>query len=290
MNKKNQKKLYVTITMDVDPDANIAVEGSITPVSPEMDRRISIRETRWGLYILFRIADILDLPLTVFWEARTLNLVNLTWPELINAYRQKKNCEHGCHGYRHEDYDGKKSGQKLSFEETKALIGKASNIISRTFGCRPAGFRAPYCRLTDNLIKALGTFSFQYDASITVKQDKSPPKPYQIGEESEGQIREIPLYQGRDSKGEPVSGYLWQLFEGNRTPDQYLSLVQGTARKFPGCMLQIAIHPWHLRANKKNQSPARIGKAGVSKLWYFLKKLQKIPNVELVTVSEYLGL
>ena len=43
-----------------------------------------------------------------------------------------------------------------------------------------------------------------------------------------------------------MSCYLWSLFEGRRTAEEYVAAAERFAQQCPAGVFQLALHPWHL--------------------------------------------
>ncbi|MFW6044536.1 MAG: polysaccharide deacetylase family protein [Planctomycetota bacterium] len=267
----------IVLTVDVDPDANKPVEGRADAVTAGLDR-VCVQACREGLYQLHRILGNFNLPATLFWEARTLRLLTHTAPELIRSICQCERYEHACHGYRHEDLPGDVSGVPLHRSDLRAIVRQSKNIIAGVTGERPIGFRAPYCRLPDWAFAVIHRCGIEYDSSRTARLHFSghppPITPYVPENLPEGcQLRELPLISTIDQNGDAISGYLWQLFEGNRSVEDYRHMVETIAQSGSSMPPQLAIHPWHLSVNGDGQKlPAGVGAAQFTELIHMLHR------------------
>lgn len=281
---------HVAITLDVDPDANISVPGCVDAVSSGLDRRVSLKACKDGLHHIHRLNTALNIPLTVFWEARTLRNISLTHPSVLQKYRRSEIIEHGCHGYRHEDFTGENSGCKLSYGIIKDVLTKSTRRIADILDITPVGFRAPYCRISEELIAVLRDMFYQYDASLTVEMGRGQLDPYMLNSNDSNNLWEIPLCRGIDSHGKAISGYLWQLFEARREVTDYLEAIEKAATNSPGGLFQIALHPWHIVVNQEGaQNSTSQIKFIVAQLEELFKAIVATERLQLTTLSAYLS-
>lgn len=282
-----QETLFVALTADVDPDANRAVPGRPDPVtSGDPDGRALTDATLKGMGALLELLDGLALPATFFYEGRTLDALSAREPALLQKLREGASFEHGCHGWCHEDFAGLDSGLPLGAVETRRALDAAGQAFGRAFGRRPTAFRAPYCRLTPHLTAALPEMGYRYDASETcVPSGRWPMRPYRLGPlHNSGALYELPLTRWRDRRGRTISCYLWQLFEGRRPVRDFLDMAQALRARFPGGLLQLAFHPWHLIVSERNQPLSD----PVGKLSDLLNELRARDALAFTTVGAYL--
>ncbi len=287
--KKTKLTTPLALTLDVDPDANRAIAGRVDCVSAGFNARITLAAARKGLHALHRLLLSLRLPATAFWEARTLNALAKTDPALITQLAENTALEHACHGLRHEDLTAHLSKCPMSRQEKIDRIVRATDIITGIMGTRPAGFRAPYCRVDRTDLDILSELGYSYDASSTSDAfngffkggfDSSPDAGLAKG------IREIPMLLWRDAGGKPISGYLWQLLEGRRTPGEYIDMVEEIGEKHPGRLIQLALHPWHL-AVREDGEPVAGMLPGLGAVHAVLLSLQSNPGILLTTVQDH---
>ena len=98
-------------------------------------------------------------------------------------------------------------------------------------------------------------------------------------------VRELAQCRTRDKQGRPISGYLWQLLEGNRPAGDYLHMIESLRTACPGGLLQIGVHPWHLIVSADGQPlPA----AAVGRWSEFIARATDLPGVSFVTARDYL--
>jgi hypothetical protein len=283
------RPLFVAITADVDPDANQPVLGRADAVSAvQTDGEVSLDGCFQGLAALLDVLERLALPATLFWEARTLSELGERRPGLLRRAVETGRLEHGCHGYCHEDFAGVVSGLQLSSHEVSDVLEKAGQVFSRAFGRRPQGFRAPYCRLTAELGAALAAAGYSYDASLTRPASaRWPLTPYRLTETPE--LWELPLCRSRDRDGQPISSYLWQLFEGNRQPEDYVFAVEKLRDGYAGGLMQVALHPWHLIVSADGRPLGEVGGAtGPEALANLVERLTEMPGIRFSTAGAYL--
>ena len=276
--------LYIALTADVDPDANRAVSGRPDAVtSRDADGLARTDACLEGLRAMLGLLADLSLPATFFHEGRTLDALAAADPALLERLRVDASLEHGCHGWRHEDYAGLDTGLPLGPDETRQALDAAGEAFRRAFGRAPTAFRAPSCRLTPHLTAALQALGYRYDTSETrIPSADWPMRPYRLGS---GTLYELPLTRWRDRRGKAISCYLWQLFEGRRPVHDYVELAESLRGRFPGGLLQLALHPWHLFVSERNQPLAD----PVHKLAELLGELSTRNGLAFATVGEYLA-
>jgi hypothetical protein len=278
-----QAPLFIALTADVDPDANRPVEGrpdAVTSGDPEGRARTDA--SLKGMHVLLDLLGDRALPATFFYEGRTLDALAAREPALLQRLRAGTAFEHGCHGWCHEDFAGSDSGLPLSAPETRRALKAAGQAFSRAFGRPPTAFRAPYCRLTPHLAAALPELGYRYDTSETrIPSGQWPMQPYRLGR---GTLYELPLTRWRDRRGRAISCYLWQLCEGRRPVRDYLDMAEALRARFPGGLLQFALHPWHLVVSERNQPLSD----SVGRLSELLSELHTRDGLAFTTVGAYL--
>jgi peptidoglycan/xylan/chitin deacetylase (PgdA/CDA1 family) len=229
--------LFVALTVDVDPDANRPLPGRVEAVSAGREDGVELDACFRGLSRLLDLLEERSLPATLFWEGRTLEELREREAGLLERVRGHPSLEHGCHGYRHEDFAGKTSGTPLGQAETRAALAQAGEVFAETFNAAPRAFRAPYCRLTPELAQALAQLGYAYDASATRRP--SPEwrlRPFRL--EAAPAVWELALCRSADRHRRVMSSYLWQLFEGNRPVADYVHLVASLHASCTGGLLQ----------------------------------------------------
>ncbi len=284
----NSLPLYVALTVDVDPDANRPEPGRTDAVSAGAGGRVSLRACRQGLEALAALLEELHLPCTLLWEARSLRVLARTAPRLVHSLVENKACEHGCHGLRHEDFAGRDSGLPIGGQQTLEIMQEATRIVTGETGRRPAGFRAPYCRLTPGLRRALAALGYSYDATLMRTPGSHWPLTASRLRGTDGRVWELALPRGRDRSGRPITGYLWQLLEGRRRPEDHVEFAARAAGMCSGGLLQVALHPWHLLVSARGAAVRSAG-SGASDLRAVLCGTGSLPAVRFATASAYLG-
>ncbi len=277
--------LHVALTADVDPDANRPAAGRPDAVGPGGGEP-TVTACLEGLGLLVDLLAAHGMPATLFWEGRTLEALAEREPNLLGRAAAAPSLEHGCHGWRHEDFAGTVSGRPLGAGETAAALDEAERAFQAAFGRRPLGFRAPYCRTTPELARVLAERGYDYDASRTVDPvagDALVPRRLA----GEAGPWELPLCRGRDPRGRPMSGYLWQLLEGARDPGDYLHLVAWARERCPGGLLQFAFHPWHLVVSAEGERFG--GGAAWLRFTDLIAALRTVDGVAFTTCGAYLA-
>jgi hypothetical protein len=285
MTPRPDDRLFIAFTADVDPDANRPCPGRPDAVSPGPGDRATFDACFDGLAALLGALDEHGLPATLFWEGRTLEELADRRPALLPSVAGAASLEHGAHGYRHEDFAGTVSGMPLDAARTADAVARAGAAVRDAFGTDPAGFRAPYCRLTDHLLRALADASYAYDASTTATLSPAYGlRPFRMPDEP--RLHELALCRSIDARGRPISCYLWQLCEGNRTVDDYLHLLRSARECGPGGLLQIALHPWHLVVSAEGRA---LGDAPLRELRALLAQVVAEDGVAFTTAGAYLA-
>lgn len=276
------RELRISLTVDVDPDANRPVPGRPDAVSARADGARHEACFR-GLDVLLTALENRCLPATFFWEGRTLQVLEATDPALLERAAGHALAEHSCHGMRHEDFAGTMSGRPLDDGEALAALREAGDAVAAAFGAPPPGFRAPYCRLTPAVCRALSDLGYSYDASLT--HDVAAGESLEPGELADAPgVVELPMPCAKDSLGRPISAYLWQLFERKRTFFEYVRLVRGLRERCAGALVQVALHPWHIFVGSDGLALAD----GTPLLLGFLDALQEVDGTSFTTNIDYL--
>jgi len=282
----------VALSADVDPDANRPRGGRTDAVSAGAPGgAASLTACRSGLATLAQVLRETGVPCTFFWEARSLSTLSDEAPDLIDRLVADGAFEHACHGLCHEDFSGRDSGIVIGRRQTLAILREASKIIEEVTGARPRGFRAPYCRWTAALGQALSELGYGYDATRNREPGKGwalRPYPLLPGAGA-GPPWALALCRARDASGRPITGYLWQLFEGGRPPGDYVDLAASLARRFPGGLLHVALHPWHLTVSAAGEPlGARSPRNAAADLGAVVQGIGRLDGVRFVTPSAYL--
>ncbi len=82
-----------------------------------------------------------------------------------------------------------------------------------------------------------------------------------------------------------MSCYLWQLFEGRRPVHDYIEMAESLRGRFPGGLLQLALHPWHLIVSEHNRPLAE----PVHRLAELLGELTTRDGLAFTTAGGYLA-
>ena len=96
----------------------------------------------------------------------------LTFPEPFEAIMADGH-EIGAHGVYHEYVP------KLALEEERDLLRKQVEIHERLVGRKPRGYRSPALDVTDNTLKLLAEFDFEWDSSL-MGRDFTPYRPRMV--------------------------------------------------------------------------------------------------------------
>jgi hypothetical protein len=279
--------LFVCLSADVDPDANIPRRGRTDAISAHQGDTVCLDASRQGLDVLAGVLEELSLPCTLFWEARTLQTLAAASPQTIRRFLDNGLLEHGCHGLKHEDFAGKDSGLPINAEETARILRQATDIVAAVTGARPAGFRAPYCRLTPELTAALSEAGYLYDSTLTRTPGQDwtmRPCPLDPGP-TDKPVWELAICRARDGRGKPITSYLWQMFEGRRPTEDYVSLVSSLRGPYQGGLFQLALHPWHMVVDETGK---RIPRDTERELRTVLTDISRLDGVKFITAGEYL--
>ena len=270
----------VAVTLDVDPDANRAVAGRVDAVSPPVQAgQARFDAVEAGLRDALAILASLDVAATLFFESRTA--VELA-ERGLDLRQLCRGHEVACHGRRHEDLLGTVSGLPLSPSQIRDMLADSRDAIEQVTGARPVGFRAPYTRVDDTVLSVLSDLGFAYDSSITREACASwRMEPYRVAEG----LWEVPLPSLRDSNHKLMSCYLWPFFEGRRASDEYVAAAADVARRFPGGIFQLALHPWHILIDEDGQrfSAAEAGRNRTA-LAEVLSRLAGLDGVTFTTL------
>jgi hypothetical protein len=286
MSEKNAP-LFICLTLDVDPDANRACAGRLDAISPHSGGGVSVEACRRGLAFLDETVRRLDLPCTLFWEARTLELLSAADPALIRAWVANPKAEHACHALKHEDFAGTDSGIPIGERETLAIVKEATGTVARLTGSTPEGFRAPYCRMTPALSAALLDAGYRYDATLTRTAGKQwDMRPYTLVQSGGKCLKELALCRSHDDDGRPITSYLWQMFEGRRKPAQYVNLACRLKDTCRGGLFQIALHPWHIFVDERGQ---QLTAQARNDLTLVLEQVSKLSGIRFLTARSYLA-
>lgn len=284
---KTVDPLYIALSLDIDPDANTAVKGQYdTLSSPIQYGKIQIEACRKGLQKIFELLDVYTIEATLFYEARTAQMLiaeGMDLPKLSERH------EISCHSLKHEDFLGKVSGMPMEAGIVEKTIGEATQILEKNFGRTIKGFRAPYTRINTTVVQVLEKLGFQYDSSETVTLGngwRGNPFPLEIFDST---LLELALPSFHDAHGKKMSSYLWAIFEGKRVAREYINIVLQARDVARGGLFIFAIHPWHLYVNHQgNQFSKEQVKNHVKDLEYILSRIKRMSGVQLIRMDNYL--
>ncbi len=284
---KAEEYLYVAISLDIDPDANNAVKGRHDALSsPTENGTVRIDACRNGLQRILELLDTYNMDATLFYEARTAQMLiadGIDLPKLSERH------EVSCHSLKHEDFLGKVSGLPMEGRSIEEVVAMAKDILEKIFGRPVKGFRAPYTRTDRTVVKILEELGFQYDSSETVlmnSQWTGKPFPLEIFDVN---LLELALPSFHDEKGKRMSSYLWAIFEGKRLPREYVDMVLRAKELAKGGLFIFAIHPWHLYVNHHG-SPFRKEQVikNLNGMEYILSQLRRTEGIRIVRQDRYL--
>ncbi len=236
--------MYVALSLDIDPDANSAVEGRHDALSsPTEQGTIRVDACKKGLQKIFALLEKYDIAATLFYEARTAQMLlgdGMDLPKLSERH------EIACHSLKHEDFMGKTSGMPMDEKSIGESISEAKHILEKLFGRTVKGFRAPYTRINQTVVKILEQSGFQYDSSETLTLDINwNGIPYRL-DTFNSNLLELALPSFPDAKGKKMTSYLWAIFEGRRGPGEYTDAVFQARNAVGEGLFVFSTHPWHL--------------------------------------------
>ncbi|MCF6154540.1 MAG: hypothetical protein E3K36_04655 [Candidatus Brocadia sp.] len=279
--------LSVAISLDIDPDANCAVEGRHDALSsPTEHDKISVEACRKGLQRILELLDIYDINATLFYEARTAQMLVT---EGVNLHTLSERHEVACHSLKHEDFLGKISGMPMEEESIEEVITKAKDILENIFERDIKGFRAPYTRINRTVVKVLEQLGFQYDSSETVAvgtEWTGNPFPLEIFDSN---LLELALPSFHDKKGKRMSSYLWAIFEGRRVSDDYVDAVLRARDVAKGGLFIFSIHPWHLYVDcQGNPFNGEQVQKNLKNLEYILSQVKQMDGIQMLRQDKYM--
>src|SRR3972149_9989275 len=284
---QSDKPMYVAISLDIDPDANSAVEGRHDALSSPIEQgEIRVDACKKGLQRILDLLEKYDIDATLFYEARTAQMLiedGMYLPRLSERH------EIACHSLKHEDFLGKVSGIPMNEKSIEESIEKAKEILVKLFGQEIKGFRAPYTRINRTVVKVLEQLGFQYDSSETVilgTEWAGNPYPLKAFDSS---LMELALPSFRDAKGKKMSSYLWAIFEGRRISSEYIDAVVQARDVAKHGLYVFSIHPWHLYVDcKGNQFGKNQVRKNLENLDSILSQLKQMQGIQLLRQDEYL--
>ncbi|CAG1769874.1 Peptidoglycan deacetylase [uncultured bacterium] len=284
---KNHEFLYVAISLDIDPDANSAVEGRHDALSSPVEHgKIRVEACKRGLQRILELLDIYDIDATLFYEARTAQMLvadGMDLPALSERH------EVSCHSLKHEDYLGKVSGVPMEEESIEETITKAKDILENIFKRDMKGFRAPYTRVNQAVVRVIERLGFRYDSSETVTMGAEwKGSPFSL-EKFDSDLLELALPSFQDSKGQKMSSYLWAIFEGRRGSGEYIDAVLWARDVAQSGLFVFSIHPWHLYVNcKGNPFNREQVQKNRDNLEHILSQLKQMRGIQMLRQDTYM--
>ncbi len=284
---KDNEYLYVAISLDIDPDANSAVRGRYDALSsPVENEMVRIDACNNGLQRILGLLEKYDMDATLFYEARTAQLLiadGIDLPKLSERH------EVSCHSLKHEDFLGKVSGLPMEERSIEEAVAAAKGVLEEIFGRPVRGFRAPYTRINRTAVKILEGLGFQYDSSETVSMDSGwTGQPFSL-KIFGSDLLELALPSFFDASGKKMSSYLWAVFEGKRAPSEYTDMVLRARELAKGGLFIFALHPWHLYVNQHGSSFSKEQIARNSdSLEYILSWLKQLKGIRIIRQDRYL--
>lgn len=284
---KIDELLSVAISVDIDPDANSAVEGRHDALSsPTGHGKVTIGACKRGLHKILELLNIYDIDATLFYEARTAQMLVA---DGMNLRKLSERHEVSCHSLKHEDFLGKVSGMPMEEESIEEIVTKAKNILENIFERDIKGFRAPYTRINQTVVKVLERLGFQYDSSETVTMSTEwagIPFPLEMFDSN---LLELALPSFHDTKGKKMSSYLWAIFEGRRVSIDYIDAVLGARDVAKGGLFIFSIHPWHLYVDcQGNPFTMEQVKKNLENLEYILSQLKQMQGIQMLRQDKYM--
>ncbi len=279
--------MYVAVSLDMDPDANSAVEGRHDALSSPIEYgEIRVDACKKGLQRIFELLEKYDIDATLFYEARTVRMLiesGMDLPKLSERH------EIACHSLKHEDFLGKVSGIPMNEKSIEESIDKAKEILVKVFKREIKGFRAPYTRINRTVVKVLERLGFQYDSSETATLGTGwAGKPYPL-EAFDSSLLELALPSFRDAKGKKMSSYLWAIFEGRRVLGEYIDAVLQARDVAKGGLFAFSIHPWHLYVDcQGNQFGKDQIRKNLENLESIFSQLKQIQGIQILRQDKYL--
>jgi hypothetical protein len=143
--------------------------------------------------------------------------------------------------------------------------------------------------MTATVADVLRDIGYEYDASTSRRPGSEWEMfPYALPDgDGDRPLWELALMLWRDANGDLISGYLWRLLENDRRPEHYVQMAGELANQFPGGLLQLALHPWHLTIDEEGN---RYGDPASTRmrLATTLKSIMALQEIRFVTVGGYL--
>ncbi|MFQ5862854.1 MAG: polysaccharide deacetylase family protein [Candidatus Brocadiales bacterium] len=276
-------QLFATFSLDIDPDSNKAVRGRIDALShPPEKGLVKIDAAHRGLIETLQLLEYLDIPASLFFEARTAQLLAEKGPENLQTLTARH--EIGCHSYRHEDFLGTTSGIPISKAQAQEIICQSMDILNGIFHRKIIGFRAPYLRINRELLSLLGELGFEYDSSII----NDCIRPFYMNAAS---LWEFTVASLRADSGRRITSYLHPIFEGKRDVEEYVWTVASQAQRIKGGLFILALHPWELFVSHSGKTlSAEDSRQRLERLANVLQGLKATPGLKFVGLEQYLDI
>ena len=278
--------LNIAISLDIDPDANTAVEGRLDALSASFNGKVCVEACKKGLQKTLKLLDVYAIESTLFYEARTAQMLltdRMDLPELSERH------EVACHSLKHEDFLGLVSSMPMEESHIEETIIEAREILEKMFGRNIKGFRAPYTRINHTVVKVLERLGFQYDSSETrMVGIEWTGKPFSL-EVFDSNLLEAALPILHDAKGKRISSYLWAIFEGKRIPSDHIDAILQVREVTKGGLFIFSIHPWHLYVDcQGNPFRGEQVKKNLANLEYILSQLKQLHGIQILRQDKYL--
>lgn len=275
--------LFVAFSLDIDPDANTAVKGRLDALSYPLEKgRAEVEATARGLVETFGVLRELDLPATLFFEARSAQLL----AQRLNLVALTQGHEIACHSLRHEDFLGKVSGIPLGKTQSQDIIAESKALLEDLFHREVVGFRAPYLRVNREVLSALAELDFRYDSSVI----SDCLRPFCIVNSSP--LWEFSVASLRQGLHGRLTSYLIPLFQGRKSPEEYLRSIQtlsGGVHSGTSLLFILAFHPWELFVDHSGRPYSEdTSRELVGRFKKVLVGLREQPSVEFITLQRYL--
>ncbi|HHT9133467.1 MAG TPA: polysaccharide deacetylase family protein [Candidatus Avalokitesvara rifleensis] len=274
-------QLFVAFSLDVDPDSNKAVKGRVDSLSyPPEKGLVRVDAAYRGLKETLQLLEYLDIPATLFFEARTAQLLAKEGPEDITSLTNGH--EIGCHSHRHEDFLGAASGIPISKAQAREIICESIDILNDIFHKKIIGFRAPYLRINRELLSLLGELGFTYDSSII----NDCIRPFYM---NTARLWEFAVASLRTDSGRRITSYLHPLFQGKIDTEEYVWGVGSQVQRIRGGLFILAFHPWELFIDHSGKAlNAENSRQRLEKLTDVLQGLKATSGLEFVRMEQYL--
>jgi len=205
----NGARCAVAFSFDVDADSVVHA----THRAGAIDMPHALAHMRYDPFVATpRLADLFaahDVPLTCFVPGWVME----TYPAAIEAILRHGN-EIGHHGHFHE------WPNQQSVEAERETLQRGIEIIERTTGCRPRGYRAPYYGLSPKTFDLLIEAGLAYDSSLFA--DDVPI----VLDNGKGRLLELSAPASVDDYNQYVSSRAFDYLMKISSPRQALEVYQ----------------------------------------------------------------